>query len=123
MSKLSLEITEHTVRGANPMHTAQLADCYASSYRSRDDARAKLRGVIMDTLAEHAEMVRNDKRLVVMCGNGDVLLVSWRHGNWGYENLRNGSSCIGIKDFPTALRHAQEHAHQSYGGVCQVRIA
>ena len=90
---------------------------YGSSINS---ARSKLRPLIQqeikDALTEH----RNCQRRVIGCKSGEVLVVHFRYGHWGYDIASEGrtqcASCSGFKSFEEAVQKAVDHANQVWGG-------
>jgi hypothetical protein len=87
---------------------------------SVNTAKNKLKPLLLqeirDALTEH----RNYQRKVIGCKSGEVLVVHFRHGNWGYdiagEGRRGCSSCWGMKSFEEAVEKAIDHANQVWGG-------
>src|ERR1700739_1416019 len=86
---------------------------YASSVNT---AKSKLRPLleqeIKDALTEH----RNYQRRVIMCKSGEVLIVHFRYGSWGYDiagiDRKGCASCSGFKTFEEAIEKAVDHAEQ-----------
>src|ERR1700680_842773 len=69
---------------------------------SVNTAKAKLKPLltqeINDALLEH----RNYQRKVIACKNGEVLVVYFRHGHWGYDIAGEGrSGCCTNSGFKT----------------------
>ncbi len=88
---------------------------------SVNTAKNKLRPLLVqeinDALTEH----RNYQRRVIGCQSGEVLIVHFRYGNWGYDIAGEGRAgcctCSGFKTFEQAVEKALDHAGQSYGGI------
>ena len=88
---------------------------------SVNNAKNKLRPLLMqemnDALTEH----RNYQRRVIATKNGEVFVVYFRHGHWGYDIAREGqtgcSSSWGSETFDETVKRAVSHANQAFGGV------
>jgi len=88
---------------------------------SVNTAKTKMRPLleqeIKDAITEH----RNYQRKVIACKNGEILVVYFRYGQWGYDIAGEGrSGCCtnsGFKSFEDAIERATDHAAQSYGGI------
>ena len=84
---------------------------------AKNKLKLLLRQEIDDALSEH----RNYQRRIIACKNGEVLVVYFRYGQWGYDIAGEGrSGCCtnsGFKTFEEAVEKAIDHAGQSYGGV------
>ena len=91
---------------------------YAPSVNTaKNKLRPLLSQEITDALTEH----RNYQRRVIACKTGEVLVVHFRYGNWGYDIAREGqtgcSSCYGNDNFEETVTRAISHADQAFGGV------
>src|SRR5208337_994936 len=93
------------------------SNIYGSSITT---AKIKLRPLIEreinDALIEHD----NYQRKVIACKSGEVLVVYFRYGQWGYDIAGEGrahcSSCWGNGTFEETVQRALAHAEASYGG-------
>jgi len=87
---------------------------------SLNTAKSKLRRLLQqeinDCLTEH----RNHQRKVIGCKSGEVLVVYYRYGTWGYDIAGKGRLCCctnsGFKSFKEAVEKAVDHANQVWGG-------
>ena len=88
---------------------------------SVNTAKSKIKPLLVqeinDALTEH----RNYQRKVIGCKSGEVLVVHFRYGQWGYDIAgpeRSGCcSNWGFKTFEEAVQKATDHANQSYDGL------
>jgi hypothetical protein len=87
-------------------------------------AKKKLQQMLAEQVEEGLRTVHTlnhyRPRLIVSV-NGEVLVVSYRHGSWGYYIARRGveyaCSSIGGKDFDDVVEQARRHANSSYDGI------
>jgi hypothetical protein len=83
---------------------------------AKNKLKPLLQKEISNALTEH----RNYQRKVIACKSGEVLVVYFRHGQWGYDIAGEGrsgcSSCCGMKTFEEAVDRAINHANQFWGG-------
>ena len=91
---------------------------YAPSVNTaKNKLRPLLTQEINDALTEH----RNYQHRVIATKNGEVFVVYFRHGNWGYDIAGAGrtgfSSCSGPGTFEEIVKRAVDHAEQAFGGV------
>jgi len=89
----------------------------ASASTAKNKLRPLLLQEINDALTEH----RNCRRKVIACKSGEVLVVYFRYGQWGYDIAGEGrthcSSCWGNGTFEETVQRALAHAEASYGGA------
>jgi hypothetical protein len=94
------------------------ASLYAPSLNT---AKARLRPEIERQIDEMVLRERNYRRKVIGCVSGEVLIVYFSHGSWGYDIAGDGRtgccSCCGLESFEVACEKARDHADQVWGGV------
>jgi len=97
--------------------------CYATTERA---ARKKLRSQLQEKVNNALAQLHNDRRAMLGCGDGTVLLVEFRFDSWGYTiagpGLKHYGACGCAYDatfatFDMARDDARRHAEQSYGGI------
>ena len=88
---------------------------------SVNTAKNKLRPLLSQEINDALNDRRNYQRKVIGCKSGEVLIVNYRYGNWGYDIAGAGrSGCCtnsGFKSFEEAIEKATDRANQSYDGV------
>ena len=94
-----------------------------SAYGPESRARARLREALADRVQLALQAYENGTRgWVVGCANGEVLLLSFRFGSWGYvhcgpeHSYGSGGTC-GFETLESAVESAKRHAEAAYGGV------
>ena len=91
---------------------------YASSVST---AKSKLRPLVEKEILDALEEHQNYQRRVIACKGGEVLVVYFRNGQWGYDiagpDRSYCSSYWGNDTFEQTVDRAIIHAEQSYGGV------
>jgi hypothetical protein len=97
-------------------------DLNASVYASSpNNAKSKLRPLVTQQIADALTHVRNRQTRVLGCACGEVLIVNFRYGSWGYDIAGPGrnhcASCSGFNSLEEAIEKAHDHANQVWGGV------
>ena len=84
-------------------------------------SKSKMRVLIAQEIHDALVEQDNYQRKIIACKGGEVLIVHFRNGQWGYDIAgpdRSGCcSCWGSKTFQEAIDSAVQHSEQSYGGV------
>lgn len=94
------------------------ASVYAGSIAT---AKAKLRKVVREQIDAALRQVAEYRQRFIGCGDGTVLLVQFRYGNWGYEiagpgrSYHSGACCSTGDSFDHAVEAAKRHAAESSG--------
>lgn len=84
--------------------------------------RKNLQKKAIDALREHKANESNSQQRILLCNDGTVFMVQYRHGSWCYSIVHPDStrgyagSCHGRQTFDDCLKDAKNHA-ETFGGI------
>jgi hypothetical protein len=88
---------------------------------SEADLRKQLKTTAIEAIRGYQAVDKNRRQAMIVCNSGDILLVQFAYGSYGYSILGQGrkhaSVVMGCKDFDGTLTDARNHANGSYDGV------
>lgn len=122
--RVSLPVRSWVSDAGEIYHAVEYRGDYLTTAHGRRESTVKrdLQRQVLDVLKADQVRDRNFQRRLIVCKDGTVLIIEYKHG-WEYriahEGYASASACMMGQDstFKEVLEAAVKHANSAYGGI------